>query len=57
MTLLIPGYSTEAWLVNNLYVNDCIRSDQSTLDAGVSHRFEANVLIGDKITELKNRLR
>lgn len=33
----------------------CIRTDQSTLDASVSHRFEANALIGENITELNNR--
>lgn len=33
----------------------CIRTDQSTLDASASHRFEANALIGENITELNNR--
>lgn len=33
----------------------CIRTDQSTLDASVSHRFEVNALIGENITELNNR--
>lgn len=33
----------------------CIRTDQCTLDASVSHRFEVNALIGENITELDNR--
>lgn len=32
----------------------CIRTDQSTLDASVSHRFEVNALIGENIQDLNN---